>query len=150
MLSGLRQNTPVYVLYKNEPRFAVGKVAQVSHQYPPQFNIQQALNPTQGMMVDLLVEVDGKTENFPRIPISSSIAEFPDKGIILSETREGLVNEIGAIRNASQMAIEQVDKEQPMLVITNEEDGAELQEVLPGKWQLLATAGKKVLYYREP
>ena len=109
MLSGLRQNTPVYVLYKNEPRFAVGKVAQVSNQYPPQFNLQQALNPTQGMMVDLLVEVDGKTENFPRIPISSSIAEFPDKGIILSETREGLVNEIGAIRNASQMAIEQVD-----------------------------------------
>ncbi|MBQ1336017.1 MAG: hypothetical protein IIY37_03710, partial [Selenomonadaceae bacterium] len=49
-----------------------------------------------------------------------------------------------------QMAIEQVDKEQPMLVITNEQDGAELQEVLSGKWQLLATAGKRVLYYREP
>lgn len=109
MLSGLRQNTPVYVLYKNEPRFAVGKVAQVSNQYPPQFNIQQALNPTQGLMVDLLVEIDGKTENFPRIPISSSIAEFPDRGIILSETREGLINEIGAIKNASQMALEQVD-----------------------------------------
>ena len=60
-------------------------------------------------MVDLLVEIDGKTENFPRIPISSSIAEFPDRGIILSETREGLINEIGAIKNASQMALGQVD-----------------------------------------
>ena len=64
MLSGLRTGTPVYVLYKNEPRFAVGKVAQVSNQYPPQFNFQQPLNPNNmGMMVDLSIEVDGKTVN---------------------------------------------------------------------------------------
>lgn len=110
MLSGLRQGTPVYVLYKNEPRFAVGKVAQVSNQYPPQFNFQQPINPnTMGMMVDLSIEVDGKTETYPRIPINSSIAEFPDKGVILSETRDGIVNEINVIRNASQTAIEQVE-----------------------------------------
>ena len=110
MLSALSQGTPVYVLYKNEPRFAVGKVAQVSNQYPPQFNFQQPLNPsTMGMMVDLSIEVDGKTETYPRIPINSAIAEFPDKGVILSETRDGIVNEINVIRNASQTAIDQVD-----------------------------------------
>lgn len=110
MLSGLRQGTPVYVLYKNEPRFAVGKVAQVSNQYPPQFNFQQPLNPNNmGMMVDLSIEVDGKTETYPRIPINSTIAEFPEKGVILSETREGIVNEINVIRNASQTAIDQLD-----------------------------------------
>lgn len=110
MLSGLRQGTPVFVLYKNEPRVAVGKVAQVSNQYPPQFNFQQPLNPQNlGMMVDLSIEVDGKTETYSRIPINSSIAEFPDKGVIVSETRDGIVNEIGVIRNASQTAIEQVD-----------------------------------------
>lgn len=110
MLSGLRQGTPVYVLYKNEPRFAVGKVAQVSNQYPPQFNFQQPLTPNNiGMMVDLSIEVDGKTESYPRIPINSAIAEFPDKGVIISETRDGIINEINVIRNASQTAIEQVD-----------------------------------------
>lgn len=110
MLSGLRPGVPVYVLYKNEPKFAVGKVAQVSNQYPPQFNFQQPLNPNNmGMMVDLSIEVEGKTETYPRIPINSSIAEFPDKGVILSETRDGIVNEINVIRNASQTAIDQVD-----------------------------------------
>ena len=110
MLSGLRPGVPVYVLYKNEPRFAVGKVAQVSNQYPPQFNFQQPLNPNnKGMMVDLSIEVDGKTETYPRIPINSSIAEFPDKGVILSETRDGIVNEVNVIRNASQTAIDQID-----------------------------------------
>lgn len=110
MLSGLRTGVPVYVLYKNEPRFAVGKVAQVSNQYPPQFNFQQPLNPgNMGMMVDLSIEVDGKTETYPKIPINSTIAEFPDKGVILSETRDGIVNEVNVIRNASQTAIDQVD-----------------------------------------
>lgn len=100
----------MYVLYKNEPRFAVGKVAQVSNQYPPQFNFQQPLNPNNmGMMVDLSIDVDGKTETYPRIPINSTIAEFPEKGVILSETREGIVNEINVIRNASQTAIDQLD-----------------------------------------
>lgn len=110
MLSGLRPGSPVYVLYKNEPRFAVGKVTQVSNQYPPQFNLQHPLQQNNlSMMVDLSVEVDGKTEVCPRIPLSSSIAEFPDKGIILSETRDGLANEISAIRGASQTALEQVN-----------------------------------------
>lgn len=100
----------MYVLYKNEPRFAVGKVAQVSNQYPPQFNFPQPLNPNNlGMMVDLSIEVDGKTETYPRIPINSAIAEFPDKGVIISETRDGIVNEINVIRNASQTALGQVD-----------------------------------------
>lgn len=62
-----------------------------------------------GMMVDLSIDVDGKTETYPRIPINSSVAEFPDKGVILSETRDGIVNEINVIRNASQTAIDQVD-----------------------------------------
>ena len=60
-------------------------------------------------MVDLSIEVDGKTESYSRIPINSSIAEFPDKGVIISETRDGIVNEINVIRNASQTAIDQVD-----------------------------------------
>jgi hypothetical protein len=49
-------------------------------------------------MFDITLEMDGKTELFQRIPINSSIAEFPEKGIIISETRDGVINEVGAIR----------------------------------------------------
>lgn len=110
MLSGLRPGTPVYVLYKNEPRFAVAKVSQVSNPYPPQFNFQQPLNPMNNApMVDLVIELDGKTESYPRIPTNSTIAEFPDKGVIISETRDGIVNEVNAIKSASVTALEQVE-----------------------------------------
>ena len=110
MLSALRAGTPIYILFKNEPRFAVGKVSQVSNQYP-NFGgyTQQPLVPGQNVAVDLAIELDGKVENFQRIPLNSSIAEFPDKGILISETRDGIINEVNAIRSASQTAIEQVD-----------------------------------------
>lgn len=108
MLSNLRAGTPVYILYKNEPRFAVGKVSQVSNQYP-NLGYQQPLVPGNNVAVDIAIEVDGKMETYQRIPLNSSIAEFPDKGVIISETRDGIINEVNAIRSASQTAIDQVD-----------------------------------------
>lgn len=108
MLSALRPGTPVYVLYKNEPRFAVAKVSQVSNQYP-NLAYQQPLIPGNNVAVDIAIEVDGKMETYQRIPLNSTIAEFPEKGVLISETREGIVNEVNAIRSASQVAIDQVE-----------------------------------------
>lgn len=109
MLSNLRAGTPVYILYKNEPRFAVGKISQVSNQYPNLGYQQQPLVPGNNLAVNLVVEVDGKLEPYERIPLNSSIAEFPEKGVIISETRDGIINEVNAIKSASVTALQQVD-----------------------------------------
>lgn len=115
MLSALRPGTPVYILYKNEPRFAVAKVVSVSNQYP-QFNYQNPLtSPGQNVAVDIAVEVNGKTETYSRVPLNSAIAEFPDRGVLISETREGIINEVNAIRGASQTAIEQVENHRKVI-----------------------------------
>ena len=108
MLSTLRQGTPVYVIFRAGPRVATAKVAQISSQYPPQFNIQMAqMGNNMSPMFDLTLEMDGKTELFQRIPINTSVAEFPENGIILSETRDGVINEISAIRGN---AVTELDK----------------------------------------
>ena len=109
MLSALRPGTPVYVLYKNEPRFAVAKVSQVSNQYPNLGYQQQPLVPGNNFAVNMAIEVDGKVENYERIPLNSSIAEFPDRGVLISETRDGIINEVNAIKSASVTALQQVD-----------------------------------------
>lgn len=109
MLSALRPGTPVYVLYKNEPRFAVAKVSQVSNQYPNIGYQQQPLVPGNNFAVNMAIEVDGKIENYERIPLNSSIAEFPDRGVLISETRDGIINEVNAIKSASVTALQQVD-----------------------------------------
>lgn len=109
MLSALRPGTPVYVLYKNEPRFAVAKVSQVSNQYPNLAYQQQPLVPGNNFAVNMAIEVDGKIENYERIPLNSSIAEFPDRGVLISETRDGIINEVNAIKSASVTALQQVE-----------------------------------------
>lgn len=109
MLSALRPGTPVYVLYKNEPRFAVAKVSQVSNQYPNLGYQQQPLVPGNNLAVNIVIEVDGKMETYERIPLNSAIAEFPDKGVLISETRDGIINEVNAIKSASVTALQQVD-----------------------------------------
>ena len=109
MLSALRPGTPVYVLYKNEPRFAVAKVSQVSNQYPNLGYQQQPLVPGNNLAVNIVIEVDGKLEPYDRIPLNSTIAEFPDKGVIISETRDGIINEVNAIKSASVTALQQID-----------------------------------------
>lgn len=107
MLSTLRQGTPVFVIFRNGPRVATAKVAQISSQYPPQFNIQMGqMGANMSPMFDLTLELDGKTELFQRIPINTSIAEFPEKGIILSETRDGVINEVSAIRGNAVSELE--------------------------------------------
>ena len=89
----------MFVIFRNGPRVATAKVAQLSSQYPPQFNFQLPnAGANMSPMFDITLEMDGKTELFQRIPINSSIAEFPEKGIIISETRDGVINEVGAIR----------------------------------------------------
>ena len=109
MLSALRPGTPVYVLYKNEPRFAVAKVSQASNQYRNLGYQQQPLVPGNNFAVNMSIEVDGKVENYERIPLNSSIAEFPDRGVLISETRDGIINEVNAIKSASVTALQQVD-----------------------------------------
>ena len=59
-------------------------------------------------MFDLTLELDGKTELFQRIPINTAIAEFPEKGIIVSETKDGVVNEINAIMGTATSEIEKM------------------------------------------
>lgn len=102
MLNNLRPGAPVFVIFRNGPRVITAKVAQLSSQYPPQFSFPiQPGAQNMAPMFDLSLDIDGKTELFQRIPINTSIAEFPDKGIIISETRDGVVNEINTIYNAA-------------------------------------------------
>ena len=81
----------------------------MSNQYP-NFNQQsQPLIPGNNLAVNIVIEVDGKLEPYERIPLNTSIAEFPENGVLISETRDGIINEVNAIKSASVTALQQVD-----------------------------------------
>lgn len=108
MLSGLRIGTPLYVLYRNEPRIAIGEVLSVSNPVPVFGTTYQ-----NGMMmppkstVDVKVKINGEEVTFQKLPADQSVADFGTSGIVLSESREAILTEIEGLRKLSEKTLQE-------------------------------------------
>lgn len=110
MFGNLRVGTLVYVLYKNEPRIEQGEVQNVGIQYP-QFGatyVGNTLQP-QRMLVDIKVKVGDEVLDLQKLPADLSIADFGTNGMVISESKESILQEIDIIRKNSLSIIESID-----------------------------------------
>ena len=108
MFQGMSQGTTLYVLYKNEPRMEKGRVVSVNT-HLPQFNPSQPQAMFGGMVTDLTVAVGSDTIPFAGLPATASVANFPDKGIFVSEDQGLVVNELTSMRDNSQRIVDSYD-----------------------------------------
>ena len=110
MFSNLRNGTPLYVLHKSEPRLEIGEVISVSSPMP-QFGQTYTAGfqmPGQKMLVDVKIKTQNGDIDLQKLPADSSIADFGN-GMVVSESREAILNEIDALRKSSERVIESVD-----------------------------------------
>ena len=108
MFQGLSQGATLYIFYKNDPRMERGRVISVNT-HLPQFNPAQPQAMFNGMVTDLTVAVGNETIPFAGLPATASVANFPDKGMFVSEDQGMVVNEITAMRDNSQRIVESYD-----------------------------------------
>ena len=113
MFQGMSQGTTLYILYKNEPRMEKGRVISVNT-HLPQFNPAQPQAMFNGMVTDLTVAVGNETIPFAGLPATASVANFPDKGMFVSEDQGMVINEITAMRDNSQRIVESYDAHKTM------------------------------------
>lgn len=107
MFSGVRQNNLFYILEKeNEPRLRIGQVVSVSNPQP-MFG-QQYGQPTENF-VDITVKVGNETMEFKKLPASASIADSGSDGVIVSDNKEVMNNEVESMLQSSQSILERVD-----------------------------------------
>lgn len=104
----MSQGATLYILYKNDPRMERGRVISVNT-HLPQFNPAQPQAMFNGMVTDLTVAVGNETIPFAGLPATASVANFPDKGMFVSEDQGMVVNEITAMRDNSQRIVESYD-----------------------------------------
>ena len=75
MFQAVRQNSPIYILYKSEnPRLEIGystnqAMPRPKYQVPPTFGTPQET------VVDLTIKVNGKTINCNALPSTTDIAD---------------------------------------------------------------------------
>lgn len=111
MFQSLRKGTPLYILYKNEPKLAIAEVVSVSDPIP-QFGTtyQNGLIAPPKSFVDIQASVGTETINLQNMPADVSIADFGNTGMVVSESRDQMMNEIDAFRTASARALGEVDR----------------------------------------
>ena len=105
MFQGMSQGATLYILYKNDPRMERGRVIS-ANTHLPQFNPAQPQAMFGGMVTDLTVSVGNETIPFAGLPATASMANFPDKGMFVSEDQGMIINEITSMRDNSQRIVD--------------------------------------------
>lgn len=108
MFQGLTQGASLYILYRNEPKVESVRVLAVNT-HLPQYNPTQPQAILNGMVTDVTVSVGNETIPFVGLPANASVANFPDKGVFISEDKSLLVNEIATMQENSKRIIDSYD-----------------------------------------
>ena len=110
----MTQGATLYVLHRNDPKIEIGRVLNINT-HLPQFNPSQPQAMLGGMVTDLTVSVGSETIPFAGLPASASVANFPDRGLFISENQAMVVQELTAMRDNSQRIVDSYDAHKALL-----------------------------------
>lgn len=100
MFSALSQGSPVYLLDKTSSLdYKVGEIIGVSQ---PKFN-------TFGNTVDIKVKIDDSIQEFNGIPSINTFVSYNNGKFLISETKQGIQNEVESILQNRKFVIQNID-----------------------------------------
>ena len=101
MFSALSQGSSVYILDKtSSPKYSIGEVVGVS---------QPKINYNGQSTVDLRVNVDNTTQEFSNLLSINGINTYNGGKIVISETKQGIQNEVESILENSRKIVNNID-----------------------------------------
>lgn len=109
MLRDLRAGTIIYVLNKREPKLEIGEVVEVKPSPPTMPTFNGGVLQPQRPMVDITATFGTEQRNYKQLPSDLAIADFSKDGIVISESKDQMVNEVEALKKLSKRVIDEVD-----------------------------------------
>lgn len=104
MFSSLNQGNQIYILDKTDNvEFKIGDVISIS-QPRPSYNVNSNIGFNQ-TYVDMKINVNGEQLEFNQIPSNLSLVSYSNGKLTLSETKQGLQNEVEGILNQSKQIL---------------------------------------------
>lgn len=101
MFSTLGQNSIFYILDKNnKPTLKVGKVTKV--------NVNPQYYGLTNQEVDLVIDVNGETYEFKKLPANVSIIS-PTANIVISDNKDDMIKEFEGMCKISKQTIDSID-----------------------------------------
>lgn len=100
MFSALSQGSSIYLLDKtSSPKYVVGEVVGVTQ---PNYSFNQAT-------VDLKVKIEDSIQEFNNLPSINSTVTYNNGKVVISETKQGIQNEVETILTNSRNILENID-----------------------------------------
>lgn len=110
MFQNLRAGSPLFILHKTEPKLVIGEVSNVSLPVPQMGQTFQAGVYSQPKTtVDVKVKVNGEIIDYQRLPSDMNIADFGNTGMVISESKDCILNEIQLLKKNSEEIIGSVE-----------------------------------------
>lgn len=117
MFQSLRVNQQFFILYKDaNPHVEIGAVTSVSTptiKYP---NPIPNIGTQPEYVVDVVVNVNGATQTFQKLPANKEIADFGVGNMVVSSNRDAMNAEIATLKNRSEDHLRRVDEERAKIV----------------------------------
>lgn len=111
MFQSLRPHNQFFILHKEDrPYLEIGKVIDVT---PPiaRYPVPQTFGKPQELMVDVIVDVNGYTNTFQKLPANQDISDFGTRGnIIVATSRDAMNSEVATLRQKRIDTINNIDK----------------------------------------
>lgn len=100
MFSSLQQGSTVYILDKTDkPILKFGEVIGVS---APKFQSMMSV-------IDLKLNIDGITQDYSNIPSQNTIVSYNNGKIVISESKQGLINEVESMLQNSKSIVNNIE-----------------------------------------
>lgn len=107
MFGGLRNNSTFYILHtKENVTLDIGQVTYTSSIHP---KLAQYPNNIYNDVIDAKVIVNGVELEFKQLPANQSIANFGIDGVIVSDNKEDILNEIINLKSSSEHIIANIE-----------------------------------------
>ena len=101
MFSALHQGSPIYILDKtSSPIYKIGEVIGVTQ--PKYYGVNQNT-------VDLKIKVEDSVQEFNNLPSINSTNTYNNGKVIISETKQGIQNEVETILTNSKNILNNID-----------------------------------------
>lgn len=108
LFKDIKQNYPVYILDKQNMSVIQGVVTSVGF---PRMDMNPKTGKT-GMVVDVTIVANGKTATYS---IPENLTVTYAENLVLSTDKQGLVNEIEAMKNTAEQVLASVDHQKEVI-----------------------------------
>ena len=108
----LRNNHQIYILHKDAiPTLEIGKVTFVSVPVPKYGNNSMYND----LVLDITVDIDGKSTNFQKLPANSEIADFGNN-LVIATNKQAMNSELASMKQRSLDIINSVEQHQSIIL----------------------------------